>query len=89
MRRREFIMLLGGAGTTWPLAAWAQQKPARLALLGSGGAQSSAIFMDAVKEGLAENGLAEGQDYVLDVRWAEGEYGRFPAPVLPENYIRA
>jgi putative tryptophan/tyrosine transport system substrate-binding protein len=77
MRRREFITLLGGAAA-WPMAARAQQKPARLALLGSGAAQSSAIFVDAVKQGLGENGLVEGQDYVLDVRWAEGEYGRFP-----------
>ena len=26
-----------------------------------------------------ENGLAEGRDYVLDVRWAEGDYKRFAA----------
>ena len=26
-----------------------------------------------------ENGLAEGRDYVLDVRWAEGDYTRFAA----------
>src|SRR5262249_24074273 len=76
-RRRALMTLLGGAAA-WPLAARAQQKPARLALLGSGAAQSSAIFVDAVKQGLGENGLVEGQDYVLDVRWAEGEYGRFP-----------
>jgi putative ABC transport system substrate-binding protein len=83
MRRRQFITLLGGAvaaaSPLWPLAARAQRKPARLALLGSGAAQSSGIFVDALKQGLADNGLVEGQDYVLDVYWAEGEYGRFPA----------
>jgi len=51
----------------------------RIALLGSGAAPSSSIFVDALKQGLAENGLLEGQDYALDIRWADGEYGRFPA----------
>jgi putative ABC transport system substrate-binding protein len=79
MRRREFITFVGSAVAAWPLAARAQSKPARLALLGSGAAQSSGIFVEALKQGLADNGLVEGQGYVLDVRWAEGEYGRFPA----------
>ena len=84
MRRREFIALLGGAAA-WPLAAHAQQ-PARLALLGSGAAQSSGIFVEALKQGLADNGLIEGKGYVLDVLWAEGEYGRFPA--LAANAVK-
>jgi uncharacterized protein len=44
-------------------------------------AQSSAFLIDALKEGMTENGLAEGRDYVLDVRWAEGDYKRFAAPM--------
>jgi putative ABC transport system substrate-binding protein len=81
MRRRAFITLLGSAAAAaaWPQPARAQQKPARLAFLGSGAAQSSAIFVDAVKHGLAENGLLDGQGYVLDVHWADGQYDRFPA----------
>lgn len=78
MRRRDFITLVGGAAL-WPLAARAQSKPARIALLGSGAAQSSRILVDALKQGLADNGLIEEQGYVLDIRWAEGEYNRFPA----------
>jgi putative ABC transport system substrate-binding protein len=77
-RRRDFITLVGSAAL-WPLAARAQSKPARIAMLGSGAAQSSGIFVDALKRGLADNGLIEEQDYVLDIRWAEGEYDRFPA----------
>jgi putative ABC transport system substrate-binding protein len=73
------MFTLGGAAAAWPLRASAQYKPARIALLGSGRAQSSGIFVDALKRGLADNGLIEGQGYWLDIRWAEGEYGRFPA----------
>ncbi len=75
--RRHFITLVGGAAL-WPLATQAQFKLARIALLGSGAAQSSRIFVDALKQGLTDNGLIE-EHYVLDIRWAEGEYDRFPA----------
>lgn len=78
MMRRGFITLVGGAAL-WPVAGRAQSKPARIALLGSGAAQSSGIFVDALKQGLADNGLIEEQGYTLDIRWAEGEYERFPA----------
>ena len=79
MRRREFITLVGGAAATWPLAAAAQKRTALIGLLGSGSAQSSGIFVDSLKEGLSDSGLREGRDYVLDLRWAEGNYERFPA----------
>ena len=51
----------------------------RIAFIGSGAAQSSSIFVDGVKQGLADNGLVEERDYTFDVYWAEGEYDRFPA----------
>lgn len=80
MKRRAFIAVLGGVAV-WPLHAQPQRKPARIALLVSGATQSSGIFVDALKQGLREQGLVEGRDYVLDVRWAEGAYERFPALV--------
>lgn len=80
MRRREFIALAGRVILAWPLTARAQQPAvALIGMLGSGFPTSSAIFVDAFKQGMAENGLAEGRDYVLDVRWAEGDYTRFAA----------
>jgi putative ABC transport system substrate-binding protein len=78
MKRREFITLIGGAAA-WPVAAHAQKAPARIGFLMSGAAETSAIFLDAFRQGLRDNGLVEGQDYMIDLRYAEGDYARFPA----------
>jgi putative tryptophan/tyrosine transport system substrate-binding protein len=81
MKRREFILLIGSgaAAALPPLRASAQQKAAAIGFLGAGGADTSAQLVDAFKQGLGENGLVEGKDYVLEPHWAEGEYERFPA----------
>jgi putative ABC transport system substrate-binding protein len=79
MRRRQFITLLGGAAAVWPLAAKAQQRAPRIGFLISGAADSFAIFVDAFKQGMRDNGMVEDRDYVLDLRFADGDYSRFPA----------
>ena len=78
MRRREFITLLGGAAAGGPFAR-AQQRPASIGFLGGGAADPSVPLIEALKQGLRENGLIEGKDYVLELRWAEGHYERLPA----------
>ena len=78
MRRREFITLIGGAAA-WPFGAIAQQKPAVIGFMGSGVAETSTHLLNALMQGLRENGLAEGKDFVLVARWAEGHYERFSA----------
>ena len=77
MKRREFIMLLGGAAVAWPLTARAQQPAALIGFLVSGAPNSFAIFVDAFNQGMLDNGLVEGRDYQLDLRFAEGDYNRF------------
>src|SRR5215510_11207818 len=79
MRRREFIAVLGGTAA-WPLAARAQQRGALVVgLLGGASAQAYAAYVTAIRLGLAEAGLVEGQNLVIEYRWAEGDYERLPA----------
>jgi putative tryptophan/tyrosine transport system substrate-binding protein len=79
MRRRAFITLLGGAAAAWPLAARAQQ-PGKLPRIGglvltSTDAQSLGTEL---REGLRELGYAEGQNFALELRSAEGNADRLP-----------
>ena len=69
MRRREFILALGGAGA-WPLAARAQQfsKPARLGYIWIGAKDSDHSTRDGLRQGLHDLGYAEGRDYSAPTR---------------------
>ena len=78
MRRREFITLLGGA-TVLPLAARAQQQGQRPALIGWLSFQSREAgghLLVALKEGLATLGWKEGTQFVVEERWADGQFDR-------------
>jgi putative tryptophan/tyrosine transport system substrate-binding protein len=78
MRRREFISLLGGAATAWPLAARAQQ--AAVALVGLlSGVQLDDRLINAVRQGLKEGGYIEGRNIAIKYRSADGRFDRLPA----------
>jgi putative ABC transport system substrate-binding protein len=74
MRRRDFIMLVGGATAGWPLAALAQAlaKIARVGFLGLAPASAWTGEVAALRAGLRELGYVEGKNIVLEFRWAEG-----------------
>jgi putative tryptophan/tyrosine transport system substrate-binding protein len=79
IRRRDFVMLLGGA-PAWPLAARAQQ-PA-MPVVGVLNGQSAAEWVEPMKafqRGLAEMGFVGGRNVTIEYRWAEGRYERLPA----------
>jgi putative tryptophan/tyrosine transport system substrate-binding protein len=81
MLRRQFLGFIGGAAS-WPMTgAYAQKSPVRLGVLGSGTAGSifSRHQIDAINQGLRNVGLIEGRDYLIEARFAAGNYGRFPA----------
>lgn len=79
MRRRELILILGGA-SAWPLTLRAQQPAApAIGFLSGGSPDSFAHLVAAFHQGLAEMGFREGQNLVVEYRWAEGQYARLPA----------
>ena len=81
MRRREFITLTGALAAVWPLPARAQQraKVARIGYLGLVSASWHTPRVTAFRAGLRDLGYVEGKDFVIEFRWAEGQYDRLPA----------
>ena len=73
MKRREFITLLGGAATAWPLAAWAQQTE-RIRRIG--------VLL------LVSAGDAEFQRRAAVLRQALGELGSYRRILVTDGFRR-
>jgi putative tryptophan/tyrosine transport system substrate-binding protein len=87
MRRRDFILL--GSAVAWPLVAQAQVSPRRrplIAWLSGGTKEVAGPFAASFLDGMRELGYAEGRDFDMAYRYAEGVLDRLPA--FAEEIVR-
>jgi putative ABC transport system substrate-binding protein len=78
MDRRKFIVMAAASAATASLPAKAQTagKVHRIGYLGSGSSTSG--FHEQFRQGLRELGWIEGQNIVIDYRFADGRFDRLP-----------
>jgi ABC-type uncharacterized transport system substrate-binding protein len=78
MRRRELLLLVGGAVTA-PRTLRAQQKAMPvIGFLASASPGPNAANLAALRQGLSEADYVEGQNVAIEYRWAEGRFDRLP-----------
>jgi putative tryptophan/tyrosine transport system substrate-binding protein len=81
VRRRDFIKVIAGSTTAWPLAARAQQPAMPVVGFVNSASPGGYPPLSAFFKGLGESGYVEGRDVHIEYRWAEGDYDRLPALV--------
>ena len=80
IRRRDFVILLGGATAAWPFAARAQQPMAKLPTIGFLGSATLLVESQRVAafvQRLRQLGWIENRNVAIEYRWAEGRIERF------------
>jgi putative ABC transport system substrate-binding protein len=76
VKRREFVILFGGAVGAWPLRAGGQERISKIGLLRTNAPPDP--FVDAFRDGMRTLGYEEGRTILYETRWAEGKPDRLP-----------
>jgi putative ABC transport system substrate-binding protein len=88
MKRRDFVKLLGGAAATFASRPAPAQQAAMpvIGFLRSTSLTDSNYLIAALRQGLKEAGLNEGQNFAIEFRWGDNQANRLPA--LAADLIR-
>src|SRR5690349_5692360 len=81
MRRREFVILLGGAAAAWPrpAAAQTQQPPVpRVGYVWIGAPGGTDVSNAGLRQGLIDRGYEIGRNLILEERYADGNWDQIP-----------
>src|SRR4051812_49565846 len=83
MRRRDFMLMVGGAVTTWPLAGGGQPAAKTHFVLWVSTEAQPDPFIAGFRDGMRERGYVEGQNLAFVLRYAPGDPAALRA-MLPE-----
>jgi putative tryptophan/tyrosine transport system substrate-binding protein len=76
MKRRELMILLGGAMIAAPALRAQQKAMPVIGYLSAATLVDSADLVAAFRQGLSDAGYVEGQNVLIEYGWAEGHYDR-------------
>src|ERR1043166_5796123 len=80
VRRREIIVVLGGAAVLLPLPSRADSTSPTIGFLNprSPDKPASRAVVAALRQGIGEAGFVEGQNVAIEYRWAGDQLDRLP-----------
>ena len=76
MKRRQFIQLIVAGVAAWPLAVRADMPV--IGYLSARSPEDTGHLVEAFRRGLSEAGFVEGQNVMVEYRWARGQQDRLP-----------